>query len=298
MFRQFETSAVRGVTFFCRETFIMCNPLPTFVVLFLFVGALPAQENSDPRATTGDPTQSDFGTLLSQAESGDREAQYRVAQLYAFPEDRLVPKNDAASRDWMLKSAEQGYAPAQARLGEMELSATGDRGKAEMWLRRAAEQDNSEGQTMLGVTYENGKFGRKDYQEAFKWLMKAAEKGDPDAEVSLGEMYEDGKFVSQNYVLAAKWYRKAAEHSPDPGGAGKGRNQLGMLYEDGLGVPKNLVLAYMWYSLTQFQGNLKEVECHMTRAQIAQARKMAFAWLQSHPEEHFTVAQQNGAKQR
>jgi Sel1 repeat len=157
----------------------MCNPLPIFGVLFLFVGALPTQENSDPRTTTGDTTQSDFPTLLSQAESGDREAQYRVAQLYAFPENRLVPKNDAASREWMLKSAEQGYAPAQARLGELELGATGDRGKAEMWLRRAAEQDNTEGQLRLGVTYENGKFGRKDYQEAFKWLLKAAEHGSP-----------------------------------------------------------------------------------------------------------------------
>ncbi len=43
----------------------MCNPLPIFGVSFLFVGALPAQENSDPRATTGDPTQSDFRTLVS-----------------------------------------------------------------------------------------------------------------------------------------------------------------------------------------------------------------------------------------
>ena len=108
-------------------------------------------------------------------------------------------------------------------------------------------------------------------------------KGDPDAEVSLGEMYQDGEFVSQNYLLAAKWDPKAKEHSPDMGGAGQGRNQLGMLYEDGLGVPKSLVLAYMWYSLTEFQENLKEVECDMTRAQIAKARKMAVDWLKAHP---------------
>jgi len=250
----------------------MSNSLPISVMLFLLVGALHAQEGPSPRLTAG-VTQSDFRTLLPQAESGDREAQYRLALLYQYPEDTSVPKNDPAAREWMLKSAEQGYAPAQAMLGEMYLSAAGDRGKAEMWLRRAAEQGNTEGQFMLGATYENGRFGRRDYQEAFKWLRKAAEKGDPDAEVSLGEMYQDGEFVSQNYVLAAKWYRKAAEQSPDMGGAGAGRNQLGMLYVDGLGVPKNPVLAYMWFSLTQQQINLKEVECDMTRAQIAQARK-------------------------
>ncbi len=274
------------------EAFIVSNPLPISLMLFLLAGALPSQESPAPRLTA-DVTQSDLRTLSSQAASGDREAQYRLALLYEYPGERSVPRNGAAAREWMLKSAEQGYAPAQAMLGEMELGAAGDRGKAEMWLRRAAEQGNTEGQFMLGATYENGKFGRTDYQEAFKWLGKAADKGDPDAEVSLGEMYQDGEFVSQNYLLAAKWYRKAAEHSPDMGGAGQGRNQLGMLYEDGLGVPKSLVLAYMWYSLTQFQENLKEVECDMTRAQIAQARKMAVDWLKAHPAEHDTVAQQD-----
>lgn len=271
----------------------MRNPLPLFVVLCLFAGVLPAQEISDRHITIGESTQSDFHKLLSQAESGDREAQYRVAQLYAFPKTGPVQKNDAAAREWMLKSAEQGYAPAEAMLGEMYLRTAGERGKAEMWLWRAAEQGDTQGQFILGATYENGKFGRTDYQEAFEWLRKAALKGDADAEVSLGEMYQDGEFVSQNYVLAAKWYRKAAEHSPDMGGAGQGRNQLGMLYEDGLGVSKNLVLAYTWYSLTQFRENLKEVESDMTRAQIAQARKMAADWLKAHPAEHDTVAQQD-----
>jgi TPR repeat protein len=270
----------------------MSHLLPISLMLFLLVGALCAQESPAPRLTA-DVAQSDFRTLLSRAESGDRKSQYRLALLYEYPEGTSVPKNDAAAREWMLRSAEQGYAPAQAMLGVMYLGAAGDRGKAERWLQRAAEQGNTEGQFWLGATYENGRFGRTDYQEAFQWLRKAAIQGDPDAEVSLGEMYQDGEFVSQSYVLAAKWYRKAAEHSPDMGGAGHGRNQLGMLYLDGLGVPKNLVFAYMWFSLTQSRINLKEVECDMTRAQIAQARQLAVDWLDAHPPEHDTVAQQD-----
>jgi uncharacterized protein len=269
----------------------MNNQLPIALMLFLPLGALRAQEGP-AQGPTADPTQSDFRVLLSQAESGDREAQYRLARLYEYPEDRSAPKNDAAAREWVLKSAEQGYGAAEAMLGEMYLlGADGDRGKAEMWLRRAAEQGIAGAEFLLGSSYEIGKFGMTDYREAFKWLRRAAEQDRPDAQVSLGEMYEEGEFVSKNYVLAAKWYRKAAEHSPDMGGAGQGRNRLGMLYEDGLGVPKNLVLAYMWYSLTQFRGNLKEIECDMTRAQIAQARKMANDWLKARPEEHDTVAQ-------
>lgn len=271
----------------------MSSPLPLFTVLFLLVGALPVQENSALGLTTGDVANSDFRTLLSHAESGDREAQYRVALAYAYPEGTSVAKNAAASREWMLRSAEQGYVPAEAGIGVMYMSTNGDFGKADMWLRRASEQGNAEAQFWLGTAYEGGRFGTTDYQEAFKWLRKAAEQGHPDAQVSLGEMYEDGEFVSQDYALAAKWYRKAAEHVPDLGGAGQGRNQLGMLYMDGLGVPKNLVLAYMWFSLTQFQGNLKQVECDMTRAQIAQARKMASDWLKQHPAEQDRVAQED-----
>ncbi len=255
-----------------------------FVVFFLLVGALLAQENPEPRLTTGDLTQSDFRALLSQAESGDREAQYRLAMVYASRDNKLVPKNDAAFREWMLKSAEQGYVPAQGRVGMMFL-ATSDYGKAEIWLRRAAEQGNAEAQSWLGTYYEQGRFGATDYPDAFKYLRKAAEQGHPDAQVALGEMYEEGEFVSQNYALAAKWYRRAAEHVPDFGGAGQGRYRLGLLYQDGLGVPKNLILAYMWFALSHFEGFVKEVERDMTRAQIVQARQMASDWLRRHPGE-------------
>jgi hypothetical protein len=39
------------------------------------------------------------------------------------------------------------------------------------------------------------------------------------------------------------------------------------------------VLADMWYTLANVDGNCKGVECDMTRAEIAQARKMATDWL-------------------
>jgi TPR repeat protein len=264
--------------------FVMSKGLPMFVLLFLIVGALPAQTNLNPRLATcarlAGLTQSDFHTLLSQAESGDSEAQYWVGQVYG--EDRLVPKNDAVSHDWMRRSAEQGYAPAQEMVGMSYMGANGDYGKADMWLRRAAEQGDAEAQFWLGAFYEQGQIGATDYREAFRWLQKAAEQGHPDAQVTLAQMYEDGEFVSQNYTLAAKWYRKAAEHVPDLGGAGQGRNNLGLLYLSGLGVPKNYVLAYMWFALASVDTNLKEAASHMTRAQVAQAQRMTQDWVRLH----------------
>jgi Sel1 repeat len=92
---------------------------------------------------------------------------------------------------------------------------------------KSTETYNARAQFWLGAVYEQGLFGKTDFQEALKWWRKAARQGDSSAQNALGEMYEDGEGVPQNYVLAAQWYRKAAEHVPDFGGACQGRNNLG-----------------------------------------------------------------------
>jgi TPR repeat protein len=136
----------------------------------------------------------------------------------------------------------------------------------------------------LGAAYEQGWFGKTNFQEALKWFRRAAAQGDPDAQNGLGQMYEDGEGVQQNYALADKWYRRAAEHVPDFGGAGQGRNNLGLLYMDGLGVPKDYVQAYMWFRLSSFDGNLSYAKAQMTGAQVLEAERMAMEWRSHHPE--------------
>ena len=89
-------------------------------------------------------------------------------------------------------------------------------------LLAKAQHGDAGAQFWLGTGYEQGWFGKSDFQEAMKWLQRAAKHGDPDAQTALGQMYEDGEGVPKNYVLAAQWYRKAAEHVPNLGGAGQG----------------------------------------------------------------------------
>jgi uncharacterized protein len=139
-------------------------------------------------------------------------------------------------------------------------------------------------QFWLGAGYEQGWFGKANFQEALHWLRKAAAHGDPDAQNVLGQMYEDGEGVQQDYVLAAEWYRNAAEHVPDLGGAGQGRNNLGVLYLHGLGVPKDYVQAHMWFSLTSSEANLSYAEAQMTLAQLLDAKRMATEWKSNHSE--------------
>jgi len=145
-------------------------------------------------------------------------------------------------------------------------------------LLAKAQHGDTGAQFWLGAAYEQGWFGKADFQEALKWLRRAAKRGNPDAQNDLGHMYEDGEGVPQNYAQAAKWYRRAAEHVPDLGGAGQGRNNLGMLYMNGFGVPKDYVQAYMWFRLAHSDANLSYAKSQMNPAQISKAERMAAEW--------------------
>jgi len=148
------------------------SPLP-FMAAVLFVSPLAAQQ-SLPKSTQERLaalarvevlTPGGIKTLLSQARSGDREAQYLLALIYE--EGLLVPKDFAAARSWMLNSAEQGYVPAQEGLGEMYLSNVRhngpipDYGDADRWLRLAATRGDADAQFWLGRVMNRAGLGNR-----------------------------------------------------------------------------------------------------------------------------------------
>jgi TPR repeat protein len=219
-----------------------------------------------------------------------------LALVYA--EGRLVPKDLAAARTWMLKSAEQGYVPAQDGMGEMYLNnitypgAIPDYGDAERWLRLAAFQGDADAQFWLGTGYERGWFGATDYREALKCLRKAAEQGLPDAQFGLGQMYDVGEGVPEGEVVAASWYRRAADHfayvgDQPVGGVREAAIELACMYRDGR-LSQDYVEAYKWFAIVgssvvpPADEDVKRVARRMTKAQIVQAQRMAEDWINRH----------------
>ena len=109
---------------------------------------------------------------------------------------------------WYRKAAEQGYAQAQNRVGEMYEMGEGiaqDKVEAVKWYQKASEQGYAQAQNKLGNTYYWGIGVTKDYAEAVKWYQKAAEQENLMAQGNLGWMYENGYGVSKNYTEAVKW---------------------------------------------------------------------------------------------
>jgi uncharacterized protein len=291
----------------------LCTWLPFIAAAVLLVTPLPAQQDL-PMSTQQRLaavarvevlTPDDFKSLLSQTQSGDREAQYLLALVYE--EGLLVPRDFAAARRWMLMSAEQGYLAAEAGLGEMYLTnvrhndAIPDYGDADRWLRLAATQGDAGAQSWLGTAYERGWFGAIDYREALKWIRKAAAQGLPDAQFCLGQMYEDGEGVPESNFLAASWYRKAADHlayvgDQPVGGVREAAIQLAYMYRDGRLKP-DYVEAYMWFAIVgssvdpPTDDDMKRAAQHMTKAQIAHAQRMARDWIKRHTHPPESIAQ-------
>jgi TPR repeat protein len=123
-------------------------------------------------------------------------------------------KNDYVRALLLLEPlANEGNARAQAMVGEMLLrgccGAKLDPQAGLDWLRKAAAQDDTEAQSLLGKAYLDGDGTKANFAEALKWLLKAAEKGDASAQEALGDMYQKGLGVKKNIDEAKKWYAKA-----------------------------------------------------------------------------------------
>jgi uncharacterized protein len=269
--------------------------LPTFAILYLFVSVAPAQAPL-PASTQAQlatdarlegMTLDDFTKVVSQAQAGQREAQYSVA--LAYEEGRLVTRYHAAAVSWMLKSAEQEYAPAQAGIGKLYLAGVKDHGPiphrsdAEEWFRLAAEQGDADAQFWLGTAYQRGWFGGFDDREAFQWLRKSAAQGLPEA----------------RFLRLAKAFPRVTRWPPV--GTGRQRTTLLRIWGEcgklrsswltciAMARVKDKVQAYMWFAIVgssvdpPTDNDMKQVAQHMTRAQIVQAQRLAEDWIKRHP---------------
>ncbi len=114
-------------------------------------------------------------------------------------------------------------------------------------------------------------------------LRRLADQGDPDAQYQLGILYHDGSTVPRSDAQAVQWFQRAAEQ-----GYVRAQSTLGAYYWAGRGVPQDYSKAYFWSQLALAQGDqnsksrLEGLSAQMTRAQVAEARQQAEAWLHAH----------------
>ena len=170
--------------------------------------------------------------IKHKANAGDRRAQAVLAKRYEI--GFQVRENNKQAFAWYRKSAEQGFAPAQWRLGEIcrqmhldeKLESMDD---AIHWYEQAANQGSVTAQLALGNALEGD-----DPQDAAYWFDLAAKAGDAEANFRLAELYGQGNGVPQNDNDAFQRYLRSEQL-----GFGKAAYEVGRCYATGCGVEKN-----------------------------------------------------------
>ncbi|KAL9556707.1 hypothetical protein PS6_002187 [Mucor atramentarius] len=108
--------------------------------------------------------------LKQSVAAGNRKSEFSLGLLL---ETGAIQDATFCAKDYYLKSANKGYAPAQIQLANILL--------------------------------------RNNSPEGISWLSKAARLGDPRAFYHLGESYEFGKCVKSDPIIAAHNYQTAAD---------------------------------------------------------------------------------------
>lgn len=113
------------------------------------------------------------------------------------------------------KAAQEGFSPAQVRLGDMLDKAEEDE-EAANWYRKAATQGDAAGEFGLGEMYAKGEGVKKDIEQALSYVSRAAEKNHPPAVVLMMDSYRSGGLgLSVDLVKAELWEARVIALMPD-----------------------------------------------------------------------------------
>ncbi len=111
------------------------------------------------------------------------------------------------------QAAEQGYAEAQFKYGQMYYNGEGvekDDAEAMSWFQKAAQQECAWAQFFCGIMYAYGKSVPRNGYEAMNWFLKAAEQGLARAQYECGARYYHEGNTDKNRDKAREWLEKAA----------------------------------------------------------------------------------------
>lgn len=158
-----------------------------------------------------DPKEIGVDGVMREAESGNKNAQYKLAAM--LYEGDCIEQDKAKASFWFMQAAQQGLAEAQYQISRMLFMGDGveqDEEYALRFLLLAAEQGHVESQHNLGVKLYFGEGMGIDRQLAAHWFHKAAMKGYPESQNNLGWMLVLGIGVQQNSQEGCRWLREAA----------------------------------------------------------------------------------------
>lgn len=206
-------------------------------------------------------TQQDFTTAimiwLPLAESGDKDSQFKLGQLYT--NRQLKAHNPEKAEYWYKLAANQGQLEAQTTLGLMYLNGEGvvkNLRLAAKYLLFATRNEHGKSRSAKSIQkrkeqfsenetkdYQKGlqAYTNKDYTTALMLWLPLTNTGNANSEYMIGKLYMELEGERKNPHKAEYWLQRAAEN-----GHQEAQTALGLMYFNGDGIEKDLVLASKW----------------------------------------------------
>ena len=181
----------------------------------------------------------DLETIISRAEQGEAEFQYRLGRHHL-----VRTKNYHEAVKWFKFAADQGGVSALIDLGSLYLRdkyGVKDLDKAEQCFKQASELGGTEAMNKIGGAY----YGVRNYNEAIKWFKAA------NNYKRLGDCYFLGHGFDKSYEEAFKCYLEA-----------KDNNDIARCYFYGYGVEQNYEEAFKYYLAANDRDMLGECYLH------------------------------------
>lgn len=225
--------------------------------------------------------------ILDWAKKGSRNAEEYLGHLY-YTGNRGVLKNIDKAIDYSEKAALKGSSNAAYHLTFIyripgNPYGKNDRTKSEKWLKYAADRDNTEAQTTLGIFLLSGMEIPIDYKTAFSYLDRAAKKDDKDAIYWIGECYANGWGVKSDANMAIVALTSAADASENFTYKATAQRKLAEAYKYGYGVKENPRTAFEYFKKSAFLGDglsqLKLLDAYLDGSGVVPSTAGALVWL-------------------
>ena len=136
---------------------------------------------------------------------------------------------------------EQAYEKAMKLMGEG--ASQEDMEKGAEYLLQSANQGYAPAQYQLSICFDEGKGVKASASEALRWREMAAYGGVARAQCEMGYCYECGRGVVRNIREAVRWYTTASDQ-----GDMQAKNNLAFCYQKGHGVVKDTEMAISLYT--------------------------------------------------
>ncbi|WP_051943989.1 MULTISPECIES: tetratricopeptide repeat protein [Luteibacter] len=227
-----------------------------------------------------------FGRMEKDAQLGDAQAQFRVANAYVEGTAHVTPDAKRAAH-WFRRAAEQGHQESQCRLAAHYADGLGvsrDPFEAAGWYRRAAEAGFADAQCALGSLYARGQGVNVDRAESLRWWGLAADQGHVQACVNLGVSHYFGRGVPRDAELAFTYYSKAVERG-QPGAVGYADAlcSVAHMLRDGIGVARDPVMGARQYrraaELGSANAQFELGKIYLETSDLDSDREQARLWL-------------------